>query len=162
MAKTKRIEGTSAAAAMMRRAASELPDVEEGVACEGTAVESRTFKVQGKAFLFLRPRTAMLKLGESAMEAAGMGEKEPGRYRVGAGGWATITLDDEWSPPPRVMARWIAESYEGCCGWRGEEGSGEDGEHGGGWDEDAARRRKPDEATRSHRSPKRAARAGKS
>src|SRR5713226_4595552 len=43
----------------LRRAALRHPDVEEGLACKGTVIESVTFKVQGKAFLFLRPEKGM-------------------------------------------------------------------------------------------------------
>ena len=34
----------------LRQRALCLPDVSEGVACEGTALEKRTLKVHGKAF----------------------------------------------------------------------------------------------------------------
>ena len=38
-----------------------LPGTIEDVACEGTALESRSFKVNGKAFLFVGMRDARLK-----------------------------------------------------------------------------------------------------
>jgi hypothetical protein len=95
----------------LRTAALRLPGVEEGVACEGTAVESRTFKVRKKSFLFVRRANVMLKLGDSADEAARLASKD-GRYRIGAGGWLTVTLGAGTAPPPMaLMTRWIAESY---------------------------------------------------
>ncbi len=81
--------------------AMKLPGVQEGVACAGTVVESRTIKVNGKAFLFLRKAQAMLKLDGSLAEARSLATKEPERYFPGSGG----------KPPMSVMKRWIAESY---------------------------------------------------
>jgi len=82
-------------------------DVEAGIACAGTAVESRTAKVRGRAFLFLRPQDARFKLAASAAEAA-----QPGSgCKVGAGGWCHAKLGVADSPPLSVMERWIAESY---------------------------------------------------
>ncbi len=91
----------------LRKIALRLPDTEEGVACEGTALEKRTLRAGGKAFLFLGVGDAMLKLRESLDEAAGLAAKEPGRYRVGANGWVTVKLDG--APAGRLEA-WIAES----------------------------------------------------
>jgi hypothetical protein len=45
-------------AAMLMKIARALPDVTEGVACEGTALESRTFKRGTKAFLFVGTKDA--------------------------------------------------------------------------------------------------------
>jgi hypothetical protein len=87
-----------------------LPDAEQGVACEGTVVESSTMKVNGKAFLFLRQSQAMLKLGKSLAEAAAIGESEPEAVRAGAGGWVKVMFEDGPPPMPR-MERWIRESY---------------------------------------------------
>jgi hypothetical protein len=109
MAQSKKTAGGFETA--VRTAALGLPGVEEGVACEGTAVESRTFKIRKKAFLFVRRANVMLKLGASADEAAGLASKDA-RYRIGAGGWLTVTLGDRTAPPPlALMTRWIAESY---------------------------------------------------
>jgi len=98
----------------LRKAALSLPDVEEGVACEGTAVESRTFKIGKKAFLFVRPAAFMLKVDESAEAAKRLAEKD-GRYRIGAGGWVTVTLGSAPPPPLRLIAGWMNESYRGMA-----------------------------------------------
>ncbi len=90
--------------------AMKLPGVQEGVACAGTVVESRTIKVNGKAFLFLRKAQAMLKLDGSLAEARSLATKEPERYFPGSGGWVKIVWGDQ-KPPMSVMKRWIAESY---------------------------------------------------
>lgn len=71
-----------------------LPDVQKGVACEGTAVERVTFKAGKKAFLFLGVGDAMVKLQKSIADAAKRAKKEPGRYKAGAGGWVKAT----WTP----------------------------------------------------------------
>lgn len=80
-----------------------LPDVEQGVACAGTALESRTFATGKKSFLFLSKTQARLKLGASAPEGKKLG------FAVGANGWVTIPLDAV--PPVSVLRRWIAESH---------------------------------------------------
>lgn len=92
----------------LRKIALRLPDTEEGVACEGTALERRTIRARGKAFLFLGASDAMMKLRESLDEAAGLAAKEPGRYRVGSSGWVTVKLDGA-APAVRLEA-WVAES----------------------------------------------------
>lgn len=88
-------------------AATRHPGVEAGVACAGTAVESRTAKIRGKAFLFLRPRDARFKLAASATAAARPGSG----CKVGAGGWCHVVLDTADAPTLDVMDRWIEESY---------------------------------------------------
>lgn len=88
-------------------AATRHPRVEAGVACAGTAVESRTAKVGGRAFLFLRTQDARFKLAASAAEAS----REGSGCKVGAGGWCHVVLGAAGAPPLAVMERWIAESY---------------------------------------------------
>lgn len=80
-----------------------LPDVERGIACAGTALESATYGVRGRTFLFVSPKDARLKLAASADEARGLG------FAVGKNGWATLPLAQ--LPPARVLQRWIAESH---------------------------------------------------
>lgn len=95
----------------LRAAAMKLPGVEEGVACEGTAIEKRTVKVNGKAFLFLGTGDAMLKLDGSLTAATKLAEKTPARYRVGKGGWVKIVFTDDDAPPIPLISKWIAESH---------------------------------------------------
>lgn len=83
--------------------AKSLAAVDEGVACVGTALESRTFRVKGKAFLFVSQREARLKLATSLAEAARLG------CSAGANGWVKIALDAQ--PHASVLKRWIAESH---------------------------------------------------
>jgi len=47
----------------LRKLALGYPGTEEGVACEGTALEKRTVKARGKAFVFLGVSEVLLKLG---------------------------------------------------------------------------------------------------
>jgi hypothetical protein len=102
----------------LRKAAIRLPDVEEGVACEGTAAESRTFKIGKKAFLFLRPAALMLKVDGSAEDVRRLASKDS-RYRIGAGGWVTVTLGSLTSPPLPLISRWMNESYRGMAASKG-------------------------------------------
>ena len=80
-----------------------LPGVEQGIACAGTALESRTYQVNKKSFLFVSKKQARLKLDASASEARKLG------FAVGANGWVTVPLDG--LPAAAVIKRWIAESY---------------------------------------------------
>ncbi len=90
---------------------SRQPGAEEGVACKGTAAECTTYKMHGKAFLFVRPKAAMVRLGDSFAEAAKLQGEAPELYRAGTGGWVTITLNGPESPDAKILERWIAESY---------------------------------------------------
>jgi hypothetical protein len=89
----------------MRAIALRYPEAEEGIACEGTAVEKRTIKARNKAFLFLGSADAMLKLGNSQPEAVALANS----CKIGAHGWVTLQLDGKWSE--ELLARWIDESY---------------------------------------------------
>jgi len=80
-----------------------LPEVEQGVACAGTALESRTYHVKKKSFLFVSKEQARMKLDASASEARKLG------LAVGANGWVTVSMHA--LPAAAVMKRWIAESY---------------------------------------------------
>jgi hypothetical protein len=91
---------------VLKSIASRLPQVEKGVACEGTSLERSTFKVRKKAFLFLGSGDAMVKLKESAAEA----RKVPG-CKVGAKGWARVVWGPEAAPPVKLLEKWIEESY---------------------------------------------------
>jgi hypothetical protein len=94
--------GSAGALAALRKVALKYPLTEEGVACEGTAIERRTVKVKGKAFVFLGPKDAMLKLGPSRAEAKRMG------FAVGSGGWVKVAYD---GAPVATLKQWIGESY---------------------------------------------------
>ncbi|MBK7878253.1 MAG: hypothetical protein IPJ77_21570 [Planctomycetes bacterium] len=80
-----------------------LPGVEQGIACAGTALESRTFLVRKKTFLFVSKTQLRLKLERSAAKA-----KERG-YDVGKNGWLKLELAA--LPPPSVLKAWISESH---------------------------------------------------
>jgi hypothetical protein len=80
-----------------------LPGVDEGIACAGTSLESQTYRVNEKNFLFVAGKEARLKLSISAVEARRRG------CAVGANGWVKLSLDA--LPPASVVRRWIAESH---------------------------------------------------
>jgi hypothetical protein len=94
----------------LRKVAMSLDDVSEGIACEGTALEKRTVKVGSKAFLFLSPTDAMLKLAEASLTAAKKASKKNPNITAGKSGWVKITFDDE-NPPPSSINEWIVESH---------------------------------------------------
>lgn len=100
---------SGATIAALRKAALRHANVKQTVACEGTAIESTSYTVNGKAFLFLRPRAAMLKLGKSRDEAVTLATESPATYKVGNGGWTTVA--EPGKAPLTLMQKWIAESY---------------------------------------------------
>lgn len=85
------------------RIALALPEVVQGIACAGTALESRTYQAGKKAFLFVSKEQARLKLDASAPQARKLG------FQVGASGWVTLPL--ERLPAAAVVKLWIAESH---------------------------------------------------
>ncbi len=95
----------------LRKVALRFPGTEEGVACEGTPIESRTVKARNKAFLFIRVDHARLKLRESLPAATRLAAKEPEHFQVGAGGWVKATFSNDWAVPLDILERWIGESY---------------------------------------------------
>ena len=95
----------------MQKLALRYPEAQEGIACAGTALESKTVKVGNKAFLFLGEKEVRLKLGESLPEATKLASKAPGRYEVGVHGWVKLTFGDNETPPLNLLKRWIDESY---------------------------------------------------
>jgi hypothetical protein len=80
-----------------------LADVEQGIACAGTVLESRTYQVRKKSFLFVSKEQARLKLGASAPAAKELG------FAVGASGWVALPL--KALPAAAVLRRWITESH---------------------------------------------------
>ena len=80
-----------------------LPDVEEGVSCAGTALESRTFRVKQKAFLFVSKKELRLKLAASLADAKKRG------FEAGAGGWVKLPLEE--LPGDAILKAWIRESH---------------------------------------------------
>jgi hypothetical protein len=95
----------------LRSFASKLPDVEEGIACEGTALEKVTYKVRKKAFLFLGTKDLMLKLSDSRREAEKLAAKEPAHFKIGSSGWVSVQLEGD--PPLATLQKWIVESHRG-------------------------------------------------
>ncbi len=80
--------------------------VTQAVACAGTALESTTFAVNKKAFLFIQPKAdgvvLRFKLSGSLDDAKRRG------CVVGATGWVTLSVAG--GPPPGFVQAWIAES----------------------------------------------------
>jgi hypothetical protein len=95
----------------MRARAAGLPGTSEGIACAGTALESRTVQVRKKAFLFLGPKEARLKLRESLPEALHLAAQDPVRWRVGSLGWVAVTLAGDDPAVREVCIRWVEESW---------------------------------------------------
>ena len=89
----------------LKKIVSRLDGVVEGVACAGTKLESKTYCVGGRAFLFVsasEPTTIRFKVASLAGAAKRAGAQ------VGAGGWSRLLLDGEI---PAGLAELIAESH---------------------------------------------------
>jgi len=87
------------------RIASRFDGVVEGVACAGTRIESKTYCVGSRAFLFVGaadPTVVRFKVKSLAVAARKAGAE------VGAGGWAKLVLD---GPLPARLPDFVAESY---------------------------------------------------
>jgi hypothetical protein len=101
--------------ATLRKLASGLPGAELGIACEGTKLESTTFGVKKKVFLFLRKVEGKLelrfKLQRSTSEAKALQRLKPKVCRVGAGGWTKLNFGDSDAPEWTTLKRWINESH---------------------------------------------------
>lgn len=108
---TERQSSSDRAMQAMRRAALRHADVEESVACKGTAIESSRFKVGGRAFLFLRSGRVMVRLDRSQKEASSLAEKKPKSYKVASGGWTTVSFEDPKDVAIKLLEKWISESY---------------------------------------------------
>jgi len=95
---------------VMLEAGLRLPGVERGIACEGTPLQSDTLKVNGRAFLFLSPKKAYLKLSASYPEAQKVAATSPAVVPGGAG-WTSLMWDVPCPVAPAVLRRWVAESH---------------------------------------------------
>jgi hypothetical protein len=90
--------------------AAKLPGTEEGIACAGTAMESRTLKIGDKAFAFFGPTDLRVKLSRSLPEARRLAKSKPGSCVPSAGGWTKCTLGPGMLPVS-TLTKWISESY---------------------------------------------------
>lgn len=90
--------------------AAKLPGVTEGIACAGTALESRTLKIGGKAFAFFGPSELRVKLSRSLPAAERLARTRPGSCVPSAAGWTKCTLGPGMLPLT-TLAKWITESY---------------------------------------------------
>ncbi len=86
--------------------------VERGVACAGTAIESKTFRCGKKAFLLVRAvdggTELRVKLGASQPEAKRRG------HQVGAHGWTKVLVANGDKPDMALLKRFVAESHASC------------------------------------------------
>jgi hypothetical protein len=96
---------------VMLEAALRLEGVEQGIASEGTALESRTIKINGRAFLFLSPKKAYFKRGPSYAEAQEAAKSSEAVW-PGAGGWTSLMWDAPCPVSPAVLRRWVKESRD--------------------------------------------------
>lgn len=90
----------------LRTLALSLPGASESIACAGTPLESASFKINKKSFLFLGVRHVRLKVGPSLAAAAA----NPAA-KVGAHGWVTLRTD----ALPGEIEAWVRESYRICA-----------------------------------------------
>jgi hypothetical protein len=101
---------------VLRKVALSRPEAEESLACRGTAIESASFRVRGKSFLFLSPAKVMVKLETSQGEASELERRHPAACKTGKGGWTTAALSVPGGAPLKTLERWIAESHALAAG----------------------------------------------
>lgn len=101
--------------AALRKLAAGLPGTELGVACEGTKLESATFGVKKKVYLFVRrvgdAVELRFKLDGSQAEAKKLQKAKPKLCSVGAGGWTKLSFVETEAPALATLKRWISESH---------------------------------------------------
>lgn len=95
----------------MAQHALQYPEVTEGLACAGTAIESRTIITGKKAFLFLRRKEVRMKVGDSFPQLQQLEAAHPDQYEAGKAGWIKITLEAGADPAASDWRRWIDESF---------------------------------------------------
>lgn len=93
------------------RAALALDDVEEHIACEGTAIEQKSYKIKRSTFLFVQEKDGGLiiriKLKASIDDAkAKVGDDH---VETGSTGWTTLRVHK--LIPADVIKAWVGESY---------------------------------------------------
>ncbi len=102
-------------AAALKKAAQRHAGAEEAVACAGTAIESTTWGVGKKVFLFAGVSRGVVsvrvKVKASASEVKELAKADPKRFALGANGWATVKFAEDEAPPMKLLTRWIAESF---------------------------------------------------
>lgn len=104
-----RTPSRASAAALLAEALA-LPDVVGGIACAGTALESRTATLRGKAFLFIGPKEARLKLGPSLARAQKLARSNPA-VRPSASGWVAVSHEAAGTLTMTVLRSWVRESH---------------------------------------------------
>ena len=109
------LPGSKSSTQTLRAIALRHPEVEEVIACKGTPLESRAFKVRKKTFLFTRDIEMMVKLQDSLPEAKEHASQDPSRYRVSAA-WVSVRFGAGALPPRDLLTRWVAESYSIMAG----------------------------------------------
>ncbi|MCA9289439.1 MAG: MmcQ/YjbR family DNA-binding protein [Phycisphaerales bacterium] len=94
----------------MITAAAALPGADIGTSCTQTS-----FKVGGKAFLYVGQQggrfKAMFRLRGSLPEAQTMGQDAPEDVQVGTTGWVTARFSGTKPFPARTWKKWLKESY---------------------------------------------------
>ncbi|MCA9242341.1 MAG: MmcQ/YjbR family DNA-binding protein [Phycisphaerales bacterium] len=100
---------------VLREAARAYADVDEGMSCSQTS-----FKVRGKAFLFVGEQggrfKAMFKLDDSLDQAESLAADAPKDVQVGKNGWVTARFTTEQPMAARVWKKWLKESYALAAG----------------------------------------------
>lgn len=86
-----------------------------GLACPGTALETPTVTVAGKAFLFLAKDQSQahlrLKLGPSLAQAKSFAQENPTGAEVGQHGWIKLNLSALSEQDLPLLLLWVAESH---------------------------------------------------
>lgn len=92
---------------------------------KGTSCTQSSFKVGGKAFLYIGMQggryKAMFKLQRSLPEASRLAEKQPDQFQVGSTSWVTARFSADEPMPKKLWEKWLDESYglsAGNGGWQ--------------------------------------------
>ena len=86
-----------------------LADVEEKVACAGTAIEQASFHTGGKSFLFAQRKGDLAIVRFKLDQSIAAAEATEG-VEVGKGNWTTARIPLS-KAPSAALKRWVRESY---------------------------------------------------
>ena len=107
--------GKNDATKLIRKCASELPNVKQGSSCNQSS-----FKAGSGSFLFIGPGPrgkgfkAMFKLDRLLKQAEQLAAKHPDRFQIGKTGWVTVRFSNEEPLQKSIWEKWLKESYRLC------------------------------------------------
>jgi len=87
-----------------------LPDVEQKIACAGTAIEQASFHTGNRSFLFAQRKGDLAIVRFKLEGSVTAAESAANGVEIGKGGWTTCRIPLA-KAPSGALKRWVRESY---------------------------------------------------